>query len=345
MSEIQEKISFQIVTPSGVIVPDIIDKKATGKAYINWGVDNKLPQYLWDNYLKCSNLQAIINTITNYICGKGIEVEKFFEKQKLERVIQKCVFDYILFGGFAVECIRNKMGGISSINYLNVMNVRVNEELTTAYLSNKWGAYSGKDIIELPLFDKESKQNHFVIYYRGEITRNINPVPMYIAALKSIQILNNTRNFHLKNVENSFAASAIISINDTNIKAREMKEIKDKIEKQFCGSQNAGKFMVINSPDNEHSVSIVKLEADKFDEMYKALTESSVEDIYTAFRINKVLVGQNINTGFSRVEYEDIYNIYYETVIVPLQNNIIDVFNEIDIPIKFNKFNIQWSEK
>ena len=31
------------------------------------------------------------------------------------------------------------------------MNVRVNEDLTTAYLSNKWGSYSGKDIIELPL--------------------------------------------------------------------------------------------------------------------------------------------------------------------------------------------------
>ena len=53
-----------------------------------------------------------------------------------------------------------------------------------------------------------------------------------------------------------------------------------------------------------------------------------------------MLVGQNINTGFSRVEYEDIYNIYYETVIVPLQNNIIDLFNEIDIPIKFNKFTV-----
>ena len=66
--------------------------------------------------------------------------------------MRKCIFDDIVFGGFAVECLRGRSGKIVQINYMNVMNVRVNEDLTMAYLSNKWGLYSGKDIIELPLY-------------------------------------------------------------------------------------------------------------------------------------------------------------------------------------------------
>ena len=136
-----------------------------------------MPKILWDNYLKCSNLQTIVNAIYDYIVGEGITTN--FSKYITE-VIEKCIFDDIVFGGFAVECLRGRSGKIVQINYMNVMNVRVNEDLTTAYLSNKWGSYSGKDIIELPLYNPNETQNHFIYFNRGKITRNINPTPTYI---------------------------------------------------------------------------------------------------------------------------------------------------------------------
>ena len=100
--------------------------------------------------MKCSNLQAIINNITNYVFGEGIETkytQLSDEGETIEEVIQKCVLDYIIFGGFAVECIRNKNGDVVRVNYQDVQNIRVDESLTTAYLSNKWGSYSGKEVI------------------------------------------------------------------------------------------------------------------------------------------------------------------------------------------------------
>lgn len=63
-----ELIEFSQVKMS---IPEIIDKK-TSKKYINWGEDNKYPNYIWDSYLKCSNLQAIINTLSDYIIGEGV---------------------------------------------------------------------------------------------------------------------------------------------------------------------------------------------------------------------------------------------------------------------------------
>ena len=215
-----------------VIVPEIVDKK-TSKGYVNWGEDNKLPDYLWDSYLKCSNLQSIVNTVSDYIVGSGIDSTYTFlsdEDETIEEVVKKITLDYILFGGFAIECIRNAKGDVVRVNYQNVMNVRVDEELTTAYLSNRWGSWSGKNIITLPLFDKREKQPHFLLYFRGNITRNINPIPLWVSALKSVEVLNQTRTFNLNNITNNFSGGAVIAFNGTQLKSKEMKEIKEKLE-------------------------------------------------------------------------------------------------------------------
>lgn len=334
------EMKFATVTPHGIIVPDVVDKK-TSKKYINWGEDNKLPNYLWDNYLSCSNLQAIVNTVVDFVIGEGVDT--VFSQKDFADNIQKWVTDYILFGGFTVEALRNRNGDIAQLNYINVMNVRVDEELTTAFLSNNWGSWSGKDIIELPLYKEDEKQPHFIYYFRGNITRNINPIPMYIASLKSIEILNNVKNFHLNNLTNGFTASTIINLNDGTIKTRELAEIKKQLEEKFTGSSNAGKFILMNGGDKEHEATVVRLDADNFGDLYKALTESSENDLYVAFRINPMLVGVNVQTGFSKEEFENAFALYNSTMITPIKNIFIKQFEKLGVPVSFIDFKINWA--
>lgn len=334
------EMKFATVTPHGIIVPDVVDKK-TSKKYINWGEDNKLPNYLWDNYLSCSNLQAIVNTVVDFVIGEGVDT--VFSQQDFADNIQKWVTDYILFGGFAVEGLRNRNGDIAQLNYMNVMNVRVDEELTTAFLSNNWGSWSGKSIIELPLYKEDEKQSHFIYYFRGNITRNINPIPMYVASLKSIEILNNVKNFHLNNLTNGFTASSIINLNDGTIKTRELSEIKKQLEEKFTGSSNAGKFILMNGGDKEHEATVVRLDADNFGDLYKTLTDSSENDLYVAFRINPILVGVNVQTGFSKEEFENAFALYNSTMITPIKNIFIKHFKKLGVPVSFKDFKINWA--
>lgn len=340
-----EVLSFATITPSGITVPDFIERKTSSSKWVNFGEDNKLPDYLWDNYLKCSNLQSIVNTVTDYIIGDGVEHNFVFDdkqQEPLEELVKKCVFDYILFGGFTVEGIRNKQNEIVCLNYINVMNVRVNDTLETAYISNKWGNYTGKNVIELPLYNKDENQAHFIYYYRGAITRNIYPIPIYASAMKSVAILNNTRNFHLRNIENNFSVNAIINLNNGNIKTRELEEIKNKLEKNYCGTDNAGKFLLINGGDKEHAATVERLDADKFGDLYAALSDSSKDDIFVAFRMNPILMGQNVSTGFSKQEFHEAFSLYNRTFIKPLQNNVIKAFSTLGIDISFKKITIDW---
>lgn len=339
------ELNFAAIT-NDITVPEIVDRK-TSKKYISWGKDNKFPDYIFDRYLRCSDLQALVNQLTDYICGEDISADfqfKSSEGEDLNDVIRRCVFDYVLFGGFAVEGIRSKDNRIVRLNYINVQNVRVDEDLTTAFLSNKWASYSGKDVIELPLYDKNSLQDHFIFYYRGKITRNINPIPIYAGALKSIEILNNIRDFHLNNLNNGFSSAAIINLNDGNIKTRELKEIKEKIEDKFCGTKNAGKFLLLNGGDKEHEATILKLDANNFGEQYYALQDSSKDDLFVAFRMNPILVGVNVETGFSKEEFENAYSLYYATVVKPIQNEIISCFDKLGVKVEIKAFKINWSE-
>ena len=336
----ENEMKFATVTPHGIIIPDVVDKR-TSKKYINWGEDNKLPNYLWDNYLSCSNLQSIVNSLKDFVIGDG--VEGVFVYKDFADNVEKWVLDYILFGGFAVEVIRNRSGEIVQLNYINVMNVRVDEELTTAFLSNNWGSWSGKDIVQLPLFKEDEKQPHFIYYFRGNLTRNINPIPCYIASLKSIEILNNVKNFHLNNLTNGFTASTIINLNDGTIKTRELAEIKKQLEEKFTGSSNAGKFILVNGGDKEHEATVARLDADNFGDLYQALTESSENDLYVAFRINPILVGVNVQTGFSKEEFENAFALYNSTMVTPIKNTFIKQFNKLGVTFSFKDFKINWA--
>lgn len=344
-----QNMLFALVTPSGVAVNDMVDWDLyySGCKWVKWGPDNKMPAILWDNYLKNSLLASIINHMVDYVGGvepvgdvPGSDADDSFED-----IVHKCVFDYILFGGFAVECIRNAKGDIVRVNYQNVANVRINEDLTVAYLSNKWNTYSTAKYTELPLYDKNEVQDHFIFYYRGPITRGVNPIPRYVSALKSIEILNNTRNFHKRNLENGFSASVIVNINNDKIKSREMKEIKEQLEDGYTGSTNAGRFLLMNGGDKDHAATIERLSADNFGDLYKSLDESSKEDIYVSFGINPMLLGKNENTGFNDTEFENAYALFYSTTIKPIQNTIATQFGKLGIEFVWKPFIINWKKE
>ena len=347
IKDVSIKMSSLFPTSNAVSVPEIVDAKSS-RGFVLWGEDNKLPQFIWDTYLRCSDLQSLTGTTVDYITGDNIEITKpdylLTEEDSFEDLIQKIVFDYILFGGFTLEGIRNSKGELVRLNYISVMNVRVDEDLTTAYLSNNWGSWSGKNVITLPLYDKNNKQDHFIFYYRGAITRNINPISIWFSGLKSAVVLNEIRNYNLHNITNNFSANFAVVLNGATIKQAELAEMKEKLSAGYTGTDNAGRTLIINNSNSEGKVELVRLDADKCSDLYHNTADSSVSDLQRAFRINPMLIGENVQTGFSKQEYQQCYALYKHTVVGPLRNNICKELKKVNIDVKFNDPNIDFSD-
>ena len=124
-----------------------------------------------------------------------------------------------------------------------------------------------------------------------------------------------------------------------------MKEIKEKLEAGYTGSDNAGKMLVVNNPNGEGKVEVTRLQPDNMGDLYRNLQDSSKDDLFVAFRCNPILLGKNdTNGGFNKQEFAEAYKLYNATVILPLQNNIVKCFKKIGLDITFKPFKIDWED-
>ena len=343
----KDKLSFSVLELEKTEMPDGKETVRSGYDYVSWGKDNRFPNDLYDMYQNSAILQSVINGTADYVFGSGV-ISAFDvvndKYETLEDVVKRCVFDLLIFGGFAIQ-LMYKGGKVEAMYWLDFQKCRKSEDEKKVYYSDDWGKYA-KKALEYNAWTPGTDKGTCIFYYKGHKTRGIYPVPMYIGALKSVKISTEISNFHLNNITKGFASNAVISFNngepDEDTKARIEKDVKEK----FCGTDNAGSFLLLFNDSKDNACEIAKIQDDKFDLKYDALAKSVKEDIFIAFRATPTLFGlPNENNGFSKQEYLESFELYNKTVVVPLQKDVERAFKSIGFVIKFKTFKLDDTSK
>ena len=343
----KDKLSFSVFELEKTAIPDGKETVRSGYDYVSWGKDNRFPNDLYDMYQNSAILQSVINGTADYVFGNGV-ISAFDvvndKYETLEDVVKRCVFDLLIFGGFAIQ-LMYKGGKVEAMYWLDFQKCRKSEDEKKVYYSDDWGKYA-KKALEYNAWTPGTDKGTCIFYYKGHKTRGIYPVPMYIGALKSIKISTEISNFHLNNITKGFASNAVISFNngepDEDTKARIEKDVKEK----FCGTDNAGSFLLLFNDSKDNACEIAKIQDDKFDEKYQSLAKYVKEDIFISFRATPELFGLSVEgNGFSREEYLQAFALYNKTVVVPLQKDVERAFRSIGFVIKFKTFNLDDTSK
>ena len=341
----EERLNFSIVPGRERTIPTNAETKTSGKKFLSWGSDNQFPEYLWDLYTRSSIEQSIINGIADYVHGEGVtnvnpiinadRINK--DGETLDDILDIVLIDYPIFGGFALNIIFNYEHNISEIYWVDMRKVRVDEFERKAFVCDKWSW--GSKPIEYILYDRKVLEeswktdkpiNSCIFYYKGKITRSVYPVPIYNGALAAIETSTEIANFHLHNILNNMEPSAVITFKNGVPTKEEQKKLEEKMRDKFSGTNNAGKFILNFCDDGEHGVEIARLSEDKMDEKFKSLSESTMKEIFIAFRATPALFGVNPEgTGFSREEFLQAFELYNKTMISPIQKEVVRCFNKI----------------
>ncbi len=343
----KDKLVFSAFELEKTVLPDAKEVARSGFDYVSWGLNNKFPQDLYVLYENSAILQSVINGTADYVFGSGVisAFEVVNDKyETLEDIVKKCVFDYLIFGGFAIQ-LMYKAGKVEAMYWLDFQKCRRSEDETKVFYSDDWGKYA-KKALEYNSWTPGTDKGTCIYYYKGHKTRGIYPVPMYIGALKSVKISTEISNFHLNNIMKGFASNAIISFNngepDQDTQARIERDVKEK----FCGTDNAGSFLLLFNESKDNACEIAKIQDDKFDLKYDALAKSVKEDIFIAFRATPTLFGlPNENNGFSKQEYLESFELYNQTVVVPIQKDFERAFRSMGFVIKFKTFQLEDTSK
>lgn len=336
----KDKMMFSAFELEQTVMPDAKEVQRSGFDYVSWGKDNRFPQDLYDMYQNSAILQSVINGTADYVFGSGVlsAFEVVNDKyETLEDIVKRCVFDYLIFGGFAIQ-LMYKGGKVESMYWLDFQKCRRSDDEKKVYYSDDWGKYA-KKALEYKSWEPGFDKGTCIYYYKGHKTRGIYPVPMYIGALKSVKISTEISNFHLNNITKGFASNAIISFNNGTPDEDTQSRIEKAVREKFCGTDNAGSFLLLFNESKDNACEIAKIQDDNFDKKYDVLSKAVKEDIFIAFRATPELFGlPNENNGFSQEEYTQAFNLYNKTVVMPIQKDVQRAFKSFGYVITFKPF-------
>lgn len=323
-------------TQSNVV--ENVEKKVNGKDFISWGENNQYPKFLWDLYSNCSTLQTIVNGTADYVCGDEIicNVPNFQSQvnkkgETIGELIAKIAVDYIIFGSFAIQVIRNINNEVSELYWIDINKLRSDEKNEVFYYSEDWNkSYGRVKTILYPKFNSKDTNPTSIFYFKGNKTRTTYGTPIWSAAVKNVQIENAITDFHLNEISNNFMTSKLISFNNGQPDDEQKAEIERNLSEKFSGSENAGRVMIAFSDSKENAPEVLDLGSDNFPERYASLEKRNKEQIFCAFRCTPTLMGIiTESNGFATSEYSDSYKLFNKTVVSPIQQAIVTTFDKI----------------
>ena len=345
------RISFAAIDryiDSNIILP--VEKFVSAKDLMEWGTRNSYPDYLLDLYNNVPTLSAIINGNIDFITGDDVSILPLTQHltngimnnrgDHIREQIKDIAKDYEIYGGFALQIIRNLIGEVAEVYYIDMRFLRSNKEGNVFYYCEDWSKSVRKDVVVYPAFmpnlnwdaldDEERNRNASSILYVKNIHTQVYPAPLYAASIKACEIERLIDDFHLSDINNHFVSSAIINFNN-GIPDGEVKEqIEREFTEKFCGASNGGRTAFSWNPNKESATDIVEFEVKDFGERYKALSDRSRQQIFTAFRANPNLFGiPTEGNGFANEQYAESFKLYNRTQIKPVQRMIADAYDKI----------------
>lgn len=328
-------LAIDPVTVTNMVEPTEV--RIRDKSFIGWGNYNEYPDYIEDLYKNVSTLHSIIDGTSDYVFGEEVKcnVSNFSDKvnrkgETIEDIVECVAKDLVKFGGFALNIVKNRLGTVAEIYYLDFKKVRSNEKGDRFYYSEDWAkSYGRVKYIEYGSFLDPEAGDSTIFYYKNDKNK-VYPTPMCSPAVIACEIERKMNEYHLNNISNSFSSNYIINFNGGRPSDEIQEEIEIDVYDKFCGVENSGRPMLCFNESKDTETTVTKIDADSFVDKYNTLAERSQNEIFTSFRATPNLFGiPTKTTGFSEQEYEQAYKLFNKTVVMPLQKKIRKAFDKI----------------
>ena len=109
--------------------PDFYQEK--NKKYVNFGSDNLYPLYLVDLFNRSAKHNAILTGKQTYVYGSGLKIEGVWDLfananrfDSLDEIFNKCILDKLLYGGYALQIIWDRVGeSIAEIYHMDFSKI------------------------------------------------------------------------------------------------------------------------------------------------------------------------------------------------------------------------------
>ena len=319
------------------------------KPYIFYGEDNLFPNHLLALYQYSSINRACINAIIYGVKGKNLLVKEgnpdaiamANRNETVYEVMEKCITDRILFGGYALNIVKSNDGGIAEFYHTDFSRLRAGKQDVFGNTGTYWYSVDWKGTqvnpqkfkpIEIPAFNMTDDSTSQIMYVKSYIPgMDYYTAPDWVAAITSIQLDIEIKNFHLCNTQNSMMPSMAVSFKNGTPNEEEMTMIQRQLEAKYTSTNNAGKFFLFFSENAESAPDITAIPNNASDAWYANMAPQIEQTVLSAFRITspQILGIKTAGQLGGREELLDAYQLFLQTVIIPIQESMLKTFEKL----------------
>jgi len=341
-----------------------------GQDFVWYGEDNLFPQHTNDLYEHSATHNALVNSISSWIYGGGLDAtnkekhpEDFARFQKLitkkigKNDVQLMCMDVKLHGGFYISLSysldRTQVTEINVLPYETMRSGEANEDgdVDFFYYSQNWQDGRRAKIERLKSFQPDAKATYptQVLFVKmNSVGSYYYPKPDYIGAWNYIELDKNVAQFHLSQIENGLAPSYIMNFSNGIPTKEKRDQIKREIEAELSGSDNAGKFLCTFSDGKDTTPEITPVPLSDADKQYQFLSEEITKKVMISHRVVSprlfgVMDGGGL--GNNAEELQTASALFEQVVINPFRDLILDALHMVlaesgmNLKLKFESFN------
>lgn len=314
--------------------PKYVEKNGTYK-YVEYGEDNKYPNYLIDLFNESPKHGAIVKGKANYIFGKGFQdVPKKANQfgQSWNSILKKAILDDELQGGYYLQITYNALGDIASVYNIDFHKVRSNADGSKFFVKDNWDDNREKPRIYDGFNPTQSGRDSQILFVKQYSPNSeVYPKPSYFQALNYIESDIQISRHILGNAKQGFVGSTLINLNNGEPQEEQKAEVERGLKKKLTGSEG-DRIVIMFNKSNETAASIVPLGQTMLTkEDFTNVNNLVQQEIFAGHQITSPsLFGIKTEGQLGgRNEIKDAYEIFNNTYVNERQQAHEEVFNRL----------------
>lgn len=335
-----------------------IFKIVPNQDWIEFGVEipykNNYPKYIQSLYERSNMHSAFLKAKHYYICGNGITVDKSAktigdisalldelkhinqEGESISEILNKCVLDYVLFGGCYLEVIWSRNGKKFEVNHMPFNNLRRASDNNGYWYSKDWSQAKSNQTKEktglefIPDYDLEKPAEKQIYALKAySVGSEYYPKPEYLGLVPVAEVEYEIANYHLNAIKSGFHIGTIITFVGKPTPT-EQDEIERQLKMKFQGTDAAGSLLLQFTRDKDGAPQITRLSADDLDKKFDTLTKWVDQQLTAGHHMNPILAGIKTEGQLgARSEIDLAHDLFKNTWVKPNQKILENWINKL----------------
>ena len=318
-----------------------VNGRYTTAGWIPFGQDNMYPELLNQMVFSSPLHGAIVDYKTNAVIGGGFDIKvegatpkdllelyTFEKKINLKKVARAVTEQLIVHNRVYFRLVFDEKMKLKRVHNVSPEKVRRGRQENQYFICEDWSARINVQDIKRHHPSCTDREQLFV-YEVETLGQDWYPLPKYSSALNFAFLSGQLSYFAKSNIQNSIFPSFAIMFPKRPQSEEEKNVLRNTIDK-LKGAENAGKTAAFFANSQDQLPKIESIPTNSNDKLFQEASGLNTEQICFAHTIDPILMGVRTTGSLgSGSDIKQAYVIFEKNVVMPLREQVQDIFNEI----------------